>query len=150
MTHQIKCIYFQVILLLYTITRKEGNVLFNDTLNTFLFTVIWRRKYGMVIQIAREWYPLPPLHGLLFPISNNVSFICTIHSQNSERRNPLAPHELLFYMHYPTYRTSNITIFVPPVVQHWLEREIAQMFTSGLHLAPYTVSCWTITIIWCC
>ena len=26
--------------------RKEGNVLFNDTLNTFLFTVIWRQKYG--------------------------------------------------------------------------------------------------------
>ena len=26
--------------------RKEGNVLFNDTLNTFYFTVIWRRTYG--------------------------------------------------------------------------------------------------------
>ena len=25
---------------------KEGNVLFNDTLNTFLFTVIWRLTYG--------------------------------------------------------------------------------------------------------
>ena len=28
------------------ITRKEGNVLFNDTLNTFYFTVIWRWTYG--------------------------------------------------------------------------------------------------------
>ena len=26
--------------------RKEGNVLFNDALNTFLFTVIWRQAYG--------------------------------------------------------------------------------------------------------
>ena len=26
--------------------RKEGNVLFNDTLNTFHFTVIWRQTYG--------------------------------------------------------------------------------------------------------
>ena len=26
--------------------RKEGSVLFNDTLNTFLFTVILRRTYG--------------------------------------------------------------------------------------------------------
>ena len=26
--------------------RKEGNVLFNDALNTFLFTVIWRQTYG--------------------------------------------------------------------------------------------------------
>ena len=26
--------------------RKEGNVLFNDALNTFYFTVIWRWTYG--------------------------------------------------------------------------------------------------------
>ena len=26
--------------------KKEGNVLFNDELNTFYFTVIWRRTYG--------------------------------------------------------------------------------------------------------
>ena len=26
--------------------KKEGNVLFNDALNTFYFTVIWRRTYG--------------------------------------------------------------------------------------------------------
>ena len=26
--------------------RKEGNVLFNDALNTFLSTVIWRQTYG--------------------------------------------------------------------------------------------------------
>ena len=25
---------------------KEGNVLFNDALNTFYFTLIWRRTYG--------------------------------------------------------------------------------------------------------
>ena len=27
-------------------TKEEGNVLFNDALNTFLFTVIWRQTYG--------------------------------------------------------------------------------------------------------
>ena len=26
---------------------KEGNVLFNDALNTFYFTVIWRRIVGV-------------------------------------------------------------------------------------------------------
>ena len=26
--------------------RKEGKVLFNDALNTFLFTVMWHRTYG--------------------------------------------------------------------------------------------------------
>ena len=34
--------------LLTDIGRKEGNVLFNDALNTFYFTVIWRRIYGKV------------------------------------------------------------------------------------------------------
>ena len=28
------------------IGRKKGNVLFNDALNTFYFTVIWCRTYG--------------------------------------------------------------------------------------------------------
>ena len=28
------------------IGRKKGNVLFNDALNTFYFTVIWRLTYG--------------------------------------------------------------------------------------------------------
>ena len=49
--------------------------------------------------------PLPP-HGLLFPISSKSSFI--------------------FYMHHPTDRTIHTTTFVTPVVEHWLEREIAQ------------------------
>ena len=30
----------------YNDAMKEGNVLFNDTLNTFYFTVIWRQTYG--------------------------------------------------------------------------------------------------------
>ena len=30
----------------YISGRKEGNVLFNDALNTFYFTVIWHRTYG--------------------------------------------------------------------------------------------------------
>ena len=31
---------------LANIWRKEGNVLFNDALNIFLLTVIWRQAYG--------------------------------------------------------------------------------------------------------
>ena len=46
--------------------------------------------------------PLPPLHGLLFPISSKGSF----------------------YMHRPTYRIVHTTAFVTPVVEHWQEREI--------------------------
>ena len=29
-------------------------------------------------------------------------------------------------MHYPTYRLAHTTAFVTPVVEHWLERKIAQ------------------------
>ena len=44
--------------------------------------------------------PLPP-HRLLFPISSKGSFICND-------------------------RIIHTTAFVTPVVEHWLEREIAQ------------------------
>ena len=46
--------------------------------------------------------PLPP-HRLLFPIDSKGSFICTIPD-----------------------RISHIMDFFTPVVEHWLEREIAQ------------------------
>ena len=62
---------------------------------------------------------------------------------NSERVNPLPPHRLLFYMHHPTDRITHTTAFVTPVVEHWLEREIAQWVTVrdrsedlSHHLAP--------------
>ena len=49
------------------------------------------------------------------------------------RGNLLLPHRLLFYdrqqgifyMSYPTDRIAHTTTFVIPVVEHWLEREIA-------------------------
>ena len=57
---------------------KKINVLFNDALNTFYF-----RLYGVGHNVkdhsnSKRGNPLPPLHGLLFPISNKGSFICTI------------------------------------------------------------------------
>ena len=70
----------------------EGNVLFNEALNTF----------DLRLDSEREILLL--LCGLLFPISSKCSFICTI----------------------LTDRIANTTAFVRPVVDHWLEREIAQ------------------------
>ena len=83
--------------------RKEGNVLFNDALNTF-----YLRLYGVGHMVKdhsdnEKGKPLPP-HGLLFPIKQQG----------------------LFYMHHPTDRIAHTTAFVTPVVEHWLEREIAQ------------------------
>ena len=58
--------------------RKEGNVLFNDALNTF-----YLRSYGVRNMVkdhgdSQIWNPLLILHGLLFSISSKGSFICTI------------------------------------------------------------------------
>ena len=77
------------------LVRKEGNVLFNDALNTFCL-----RLYddGNVVKHdpdSERRNPLPPLHRLLFPISSKGSFMYTI--------------------------LQNSTL----VVEHWLELEIA-------------------------
>ena len=82
--------------------RKEGNVLFNDALNTF-----YLRLYGIRHMVKNhsvsERGNLPPPHGLLFPISSQGSFICTISDM-----------------------IAHTMTFVKPVMKHWLELEIAQ------------------------
>ena len=64
-------------ILKYTFIFKEGNVLFNDALNTF-----YLRLYGVKHMVKdhsdrEKGNPLPS-HRLLFPISSKGSFICTI------------------------------------------------------------------------
>ena len=55
----------------------EGNVLFNDALNTF-----YLRLYGVGHMVKDHSYSergnLLPSHGLLFLISSKGYFICTI------------------------------------------------------------------------
>ena len=82
--------------------RKE-NILFNDALNTFYLRLYGVRHVIKDHSDSERGNPLPP-HGLLFPISSKGSF----------------------YMHGPTDRIIHTTAFVTPVVEHWLEREIAQ------------------------
>ena len=87
--------------------RKEGNVLFNDALNTFYLRLCGVRHMVTDYCDSEKGNPLPP-HGLLFPISSKG----------------------FFYMHHPTDRIARTTAFVTPVVKHWLEREIAQWVHS--------------------
>ena len=79
------------------IGRQEGNVLFNDTLNTF-----YLRLYGVKHMVKdhseSERRNLLPPHGLLFPITSKGSFICIIPD-----------------------RITHTTAFVTPVVENWLE-----------------------------
>ena len=52
------------------------------------------------------------------------SYMVKDHS-DSEKGNPLPPHRLLICTIH-TDRIAHTTAFVTPVVEHWLEREIAQ------------------------
>ena len=73
----------QQIFLWTVVSRKEGNVLFNDALNTFH---LW--LYGIIHMVkdhsdSERGNPLLP-HGLFFLISSKSSFICiTPHRQDN-------------------------------------------------------------------
>ena len=74
--------------------------LFNDALNTFYLRLYGIRHMVKDHSDSEKGNPLPP-HRLLLSINSKGSFICTI-------------------------RKTHTTAFVTPVVEHWLEREIAQ------------------------
>ena len=57
--------------------RKEGNVLFNDALNTFYLRLYGVRHMVKDYSDSKRGNQLPP-HGLLFSINSKGSFICTI------------------------------------------------------------------------
>ena len=60
-----------------TLWRKEGNVLFNDALNTFYLRLYGVRHMVKDHSDSEKGNPLLP-HRLLFPINSKGSFICTI------------------------------------------------------------------------
>ena len=68
--------------------RKEGNDLFNDTLNTFY---LWLYGIGHMVKdhSDRERGNLLPSHELLFLISSKGSFICTIPQTGQHIPQPL-------------------------------------------------------------
>ena len=77
--------------------------MFNDALNTF-----YLQSYGITHMVKdhsdrEKGNPLPP-HRLLFPIISKGSFICTI------------PHRI----------AHTTAVYITPVMEHWLEQEIAQ------------------------
>ena len=59
------------------LAEMEGNVLFNDTLNTFYLWLYGVKHMVKVHSDSESGNPLPP-HGLLFPINSKGSFVCTI------------------------------------------------------------------------
>ena len=63
--------------ILENIMLKEGNVLFNDALNTFYLRLYGVRHMVKDFSDSERGNPLPP-NWLLLPISSKGSFICTI------------------------------------------------------------------------
>ena len=65
------------LVIIYHSKRKEGNVLFNDALNTF-----YLQLYGVGHMVEdhsdSERGNLLSPHGLLFPINSKGAFICSI------------------------------------------------------------------------
>ena len=57
--------------------EEEGNVLFNDALNTFYLRLYGVRHMVKDHSVSVKGNPLLS-HGLLFPISSKRSFICII------------------------------------------------------------------------
>ena len=68
---------FIYLLSVKTLIDCNGNVLFNDTLNTFYLRLYCVGHMVEDHSDSERGNPLPP-HGLLFPINKTVSFICTI------------------------------------------------------------------------
>ena len=75
-----------------TVQRKEGNVLFNDTLNTFYLRLCGVKHMVKDHSDSERGNPLPP-HGLLFPINSKGSFICIISQTGLHIPQPLL-HQL--------------------------------------------------------
>ena len=110
--------------------------LFNDTLSTFL--LCWahngkqtHNEQRLTVKNWTERAPLPWKWKCFFYLTTHSThfiygYMVSDHS-DSERGNPLPPHVLLFLI---SSKGSFICIipqtFGTPVVEHWLEREIAQ------------------------
>ena len=88
--------------------RKEGHVLFNDALNTFLFTVIWRQTYGKgpLLKIAREETRCRHM-GYSFRLAARVLLYASSHRQDSSY------HGLCYTSHGALAGTRNSSMGPP-------------------------------------
>ena len=109
--------------------ERKGNALFNDRLNTF-YLLLYGIRHMIKDHSDSERKPAATTWATLYKYQQGF-----------------------FYMHHPTDRIAHTTTFVTPVVEHWLEWEIApwihdkgliwrpiapwaNTLTTELHLAP--------------
>ena len=124
----------------YWVSDNEGKkgILFNDTFNAF-----YLRLYGVRLVVKDHWdsdrgNPLPPLHGLLFPISSKRSFICTIPTDR-------ITHTTVFVTTScgALAGTSNSLLGPPWRIDTTTHCTISGRYTTELHLAPFLHQSWS-------
>ena len=110
---------------------KEGNVLFNDALNTFYLRLYGVRHMVKDHSDSEKGNLLPP-HRLLFPISSKGSFICTIpHTGWHIPRPLLTSRGALAGTRNSSMGPPHEGLIQQPIAP-W-----ANALTTELHLAPY-------------
>ena len=122
----------------YMERERERNVLFNDALNTF-----YLRLYG---EREREMFYLTThsTHFIYGYMASDIWLRTILIVREETRCRHIGYSYRLTAMHHPTDRITHTTAFVTPVVEHWLEREIAQWARVGDHRC---VSKWYTTYV---
>ena len=94
-----------------------------------------RRSVSLLVSENKEIIYLTT-HTTHFIYGYMASDIMVKDHSDRERGNPLPPLKGFFYMHHLTYRLAHTKAFVTPVMEHWLEREIAEWVHHERMLLP--------------
>ena len=106
---------------------KEGNVLFNNTLNTFYLRLHGIEHIVKDHSDSESGNLLPP-HGLLFPFSSKDSFICT----NMKDRSDNPPHHKLMLLPR-SYISFQVHECMYVCMDTWMDR-----YNDGNQILPNT------------
>ena len=136
--------FFQIFCYIFTLTERESNVLFNDTLNTFYLRLYGIRHMVKDHSDSEKGNPLPP-HRLLLSINSKGSFICTIHRQDNTY------HSLCYTSRGALAGTITLTLHTVCIQIFIIFCVFPQIFYYIFALPLHTVTVYIyIYIIFCC
>ena len=111
--------------------RKEGNILFNDAMNTFYLC----QTYGKIHSDGKRGNPLPS-NMLLFPFAARVLLYAPSHTQDNTY------HGLGYISHAALAGTRNSSVVPPWGIDPKTHRTMSgRSTTTELHLTPWSCAC---------